>query len=100
MNPEIKQAWIDALTSGEYEQGKGSLLDNEGHYCCLGVLCDLALQEGVCDEVTGARLSSKVSRWSDLASWSPMVDGKFLINLNDNEGKTFEEIAKLIHDHL
>jgi hypothetical protein len=44
MNPEVKQKWIDALRSGEYEQGSEKLRSVSG-YCCLGVLCDLYAQE-------------------------------------------------------
>lgn len=55
MNPEIKRQWVDALRSGEYEQGYGQLRvlsDAVGDppsysYCCLGVLCDLAAKAGV-----------------------------------------------------
>ena len=46
MNSEIKQKWLEALRSGEYIQGKNHLA-KEGQYCCLGVLCDLAVQEGI-----------------------------------------------------
>jgi hypothetical protein len=31
--------WADALESGDYQQGKDSLITNDGKYCCLGVLC-------------------------------------------------------------
>ena len=44
MNPEVKQKWIDALRSGDYEQGSEKLRTPNG-YCCLGVLCDLYAQE-------------------------------------------------------
>jgi hypothetical protein len=44
MNTEIKQKWIDALRSGDYQQGTGRLRSNDG-FCCLGVLCDLYAQE-------------------------------------------------------
>jgi hypothetical protein len=37
MNEQIKQRWIEALRSGEYEQTQGRLRDETG-YCCLGVL--------------------------------------------------------------
>ncbi len=52
MNPEIKASWVAALRSGEYDQGEGLLKFNEtetekASYCCLGVLCDLAVQAGV-----------------------------------------------------
>jgi hypothetical protein len=42
MNPEYKQRWIEALESGEYRQTSGHLHDEEGGYCCLGVLCKAA----------------------------------------------------------
>lgn len=41
MKPEIKQLWVDALDSGEYQQGIGQLKTIGNHFCCLGVLCDL-----------------------------------------------------------
>lgn len=50
MNPRIKQLWLGALRSGEYKQAKKSLRDgtDDGpdYFCCLGVLCDLAVQDG------------------------------------------------------
>lgn len=39
--PELRQQWLDALRSGDFEQGKMQLvLGDEFHqqYCCLGVL--------------------------------------------------------------
>ena len=44
MNTEVKQKWIDALRSGKYEQGSEKLRSVTG-YCCLGVLCDIYVQE-------------------------------------------------------
>ena len=41
MNQEIKAKWVNALRSGDYEQGQGALKNPNGQYCCLGVLCDL-----------------------------------------------------------
>lgn len=46
MDQEIKDRWLEALRSGEYEQGTG-YLSVDGKFCCLGVLCDLAEKEGV-----------------------------------------------------
>jgi len=40
-NKEIKQAWLEALKSGKYPHGTGSLKTDEGKYCCLGVLTDI-----------------------------------------------------------
>ena len=43
MNKEWKDKWVEALRSGEYKQGQGSLFehDNGGEYCCLGVLAEI-----------------------------------------------------------
>ena len=37
MNQKLKEKWVKALTSGEYQQGGGQL-ERHGAYCCLGVL--------------------------------------------------------------
>ncbi len=44
MNSQVKEKWIAALRSGEYQQGDGKLRNRDG-YCCLGVLCDLYSKE-------------------------------------------------------
>ncbi len=46
MSTELVKTWIEALRSGQYNQGKGYLKkifksDLYAQYCCLGVLCDL-----------------------------------------------------------
>jgi len=47
MDPGIRAAWVAALRSGEYQQGKANLRAADNTYCCLGVLCELAVQAGV-----------------------------------------------------
>lgn len=50
MNDDVKQKWLTALRSGDYEQGRAhlALITPEGaEYCCLGVLCDLAERAGL-----------------------------------------------------
>lgn len=48
MNPQIKAMWIEALESGDYVKGVNALHNEENNtYCCLGVLCDLAMRNGV-----------------------------------------------------
>lgn len=42
---EFARTWIQALRSGDYEQGKGYLVsrvEDKLRYCCLGVACDLS----------------------------------------------------------
>jgi hypothetical protein len=45
MNELIKQKWVEALTSGEYSQGKSCLNNGQGGFCCLGVLTDIYAKE-------------------------------------------------------
>lgn len=58
---ELRLLWLTALTSGEYQQAQSQLAmvqddedDDYGHpaltthlaYCCIGVLCDVAVNIG------------------------------------------------------
>lgn len=42
MNADIKSKWLEALRSGKYRQGRRRLRTEDGYYCGLGVLCDIA----------------------------------------------------------
>lgn len=114
MNPEIKAQWIAALRSGEYEQGIGAL-HCEGKFCCLGVLCDVAVRAGQKLQVTrraswveydgsGIFLPRSVIDWAGLNDDDPSItdaqgDDSWLSAQNDKE-RTFEEIADLIEAQL
>lgn len=40
--PKAKaERWVEALRSGEYEQGQGHLVNEYNEYCCLGVFAHL-----------------------------------------------------------
>ena len=51
MNEQIAKRWVDALRSGEYNQGEGFLcrIDANGrkYHCCLGVLCEILGAKGI-----------------------------------------------------
>lgn len=113
MNPEVKAAWLAALRSGEYAQTTQYLhrVSEDGHsYCCLGVLCDIAVKQGldlsvnttgVFDSIvqyngTDGVLPIAVMDWAGIQNEAGRFsDGGFLSAEND-EGKTFEEIAAII----
>lgn len=44
MKKAIAKKWVAALRSGDYQQGKGRLRNNQDQFCCLGVLCNLHAQ--------------------------------------------------------
>lgn len=131
MNPEIKKEWVAALRSGEYKQGTRYLhrtYSDGDVFCCLGVLCELAVkagqvssrpvglafqygsQEEPADGESRASLSvlpSAVVKWTGLKEGNPHVKFKLhgtmdehsLAWLNDG-GATFEEIAQAIEENL
>jgi len=115
MNPVAKELWLAALRSGEREQGKG-YLNVSDKFCCLGVLCEVAIESGVVvekekDQVGadhyyyyGGRSSyppQAVYVWSGLGGLTTAngPDMK-LSTLNDHDGKTFLEIADWIEENL
>jgi hypothetical protein len=119
MDEDVKAKWLDALRSGEYEQAEGALHVIEGgkeKFCCLGVLCDLAVQEGVdvtvrkepgesswkYDRENGV-LPRSVQRWAGLDAENPSVfhegDIDGIAALND-QGSTFDVLADLIEEQL
>jgi hypothetical protein len=97
MNPGIRAQWTAALRSGKYVQGYGQLRAGSGH-CCLGVLCDLAVQDGVVtwDGVSGAGfLPSEVAVWAGLVGEN--ARDPVLMTLGDGEEA---EAASLNDDHF
>lgn len=113
MNQEIKQRWVEALRSNQYQQTKGFLHDDIG-FCCLGVLCDLAVQDGVIEETSvndgdyfcydteSTLLPYEVVEWARLSSKDPKVvnNGETTLStLNDN-GNSFISIAEVIDHQL
>lgn len=132
MKPEIKARWIKALLSGDYEQTKFRLKskDSPNSYCCMGVLCDLYMQERgkewklKPDSATKAghgaayfceeqymEIPEEVLSWAGLTEEEMVVEIFIgsddepphlatLIELNDDHNYTFEDIAKVIKDEL
>lgn len=125
-NQEVMQRWVAALESGQYHQTDGALWRTAEHdgqasgHCCLGVLCDLAVQDGIIDPpvVTFDRdkgmiatfgesdtfLPEKVMEWAGLDENNPWVDfdrwgqeqTDNLAMLNDEASASFDEIADII----
>ena len=124
MKPEIKKLWVGALRSGKYEQGKYTLRSGD-EFCCLGVLCNLATQQGLDLRVVKVGqitfydyqrcgLPAKVLKWAGLDQDFPPSEwplawvsggcpvplpraGGTLAYLNDS-GRTFHEIAVAIEE--
>lgn len=59
MNENV-QKWLDALRSGDYEQGKSALRSGD-QYCCLGVACEVYRKETGQGEWQGRELAGGVT---------------------------------------
>lgn len=125
MNEEIKERWLARLRDGSRQQGEGRLEkirgDGTSEFCCLGVLCELAVEDGVItrtvtedEDVPLVRYdgeehypSAKVREWAGLEdARSSRVSGDVktreavdLARAND-EGKDFADIARYIERGL
>lgn len=121
MNQGIKELWLKALRSGEYQQGRDSLHPTPDTWCCLAVLCEIHRKAtGGQWERPGAYyrydgdsngLPRSVRNWAGLGTLRyPLIPYNGmevdLSVLNDGDEalsilpKSFSEIADLIEQHL
>lgn len=140
MKTEVKEKWITALRSGEFEQSIGMLQRTEAQdphfrnqklktgFCCLGVLCEIAVREAVIptprqdaaegsyfygagDNWNSCALPPEVTEWAELSSSDPVVrvtgapavagrGSMELSEVNDVLRYSFDEIADLIEAQL
>jgi len=120
VNADAKRLWVEALRSGDYQQGQGALstLSSDGggtRFCCLGVACEVAIANGVPVEkksTPSGSFSSYNAHVSFLppavAEWLGIDDAPTVIvnsrrraldALNDG-GRSFDAIADLIEAQL
>lgn len=105
MKYKVMKEWVKALRSGKYGQTTRRLTDNEGNFCCLGVLCDLYRKDkkiskkkafvGLCG--IGDVPDGTVVKWAGLKTHNPTTpsNGKSLAEMNDDR-KSFHDIADVI----
>lgn len=61
MREDIKDLWVRELRFGNISQLRAKLGDHTGARCCLGVLCDIAVEHGIIPPPTyRANLNSNV----------------------------------------
>jgi hypothetical protein len=116
MDPKVKKAWVKALRSGKYAQGKNTLARRKPHgktqYCCLGVLCDVTGVPRKGDTfLRGASITYVFGQGVDQnEAFVPYSIGEklglprktqdVLALMNDDENKNFNEIADYIEKEL
>jgi hypothetical protein len=104
VDQEIKTRWVEALRSGRYQQVTGKLRTEEG-YCCLGVLC-VAAELSISSDGFHVEEDYEDEDYDEdgYAPLNALVGGKSIVKalygLNDDERKTFPEIADYIEANL
>lgn len=126
MKKDIKQLWVEALRSDNYQQSYDRLRHrtmegNIGGYCALGVLCSLYEKEtndqlGESNWASGI-LPDAVVEWADLPSADPYLTMEYrweewdgtqgwheeymtISAWNDEQSKPFFELAEAIERQL
>ncbi|CAB4142522.1 hypothetical protein UFOVP434_16 [uncultured Caudovirales phage] len=101
MKKQYKEKWLTALRSGEYAQTTHTLSNAEG-FCCLGVLCDISPKmklenlAGKERDYSGDTLQDASLKFFGLSS----EEQEKLIEMNDDNGKSFKQIANWIEKNL
>ena len=109
---ELAERWAEALRSGDYKQGGGTLRQrhpNGDRWCCLGVLVEELRNLGAYDaqwhgagtvygiEEADGSLPERVQALLGMDPEGTYESAKFA-HLNDTERLTFDEIADVIED--
>lgn len=112
MNPKVKKMFVKALRSGKYRQTY-NILHLENSFCVLGVLCNLYIkkhkdaqwrnQVGVTEYFISMNRDFSFSfPPKEILDWSGLEEGdaNLLIELNDEDEKTFSWLANFIEKKL
>jgi hypothetical protein len=86
VNREHVQLWVEALESGEFEQGRNQLRNPTGlietpsreikyNYCCLGVAVEVALRNGYVPQEHTNTLGTRVEEYDHMSTvlWPGVV---------------------------
>jgi hypothetical protein len=113
----VRKLWVEALESGEYRQETGQLAKHYSpskggtSYCCLGVLCELAVKHGIIPAPSKEAgvyvyadnhllVPDEVKDWVGLSDTSGTYNDNYstytLANMNDVDMDSFAEIAEFI----
>jgi hypothetical protein len=98
----VATMWVAALRSGDTKQTRNRLGTMRGSRCCLGVLCDLAVKEGIILSFRNGEqwLPEKVARWAGINTFAqygpPSIRQRSLVEDNDKSKCSFAQIADII----
>lgn len=79
MNEDIKKEWVRRLRSKDYKQGQNVLrhepLNGPTEYCCLGVLCEIAVEAGIAER-TGLPGSDEFDDLLRVVNYKTVLDDR------------------------
>lgn len=87
MHAELKAKWVAALREPDRKQIKGALHSSNGQ-CCLGVLCEIVVAEGL---IPGLVVDRHDTGFVDVAP----VDATWIVTYDDQASVLPPEIAEL-----
>lgn len=94
---KLKTKWIEVLRSGKYSQCRNKLRSQDGEkYCAIGVLLNI-INETAWKRNNGHYIWLKPNYYGH---YLQETDLQKIIDLNDIDGFTFEEIADWIENEL
>ena len=112
LKDEVKSAWLEALRSGQYTQGRGALRADD-RYCCLGVLCDVYRKNvGIGQWTFHEKCTNSFIAGQESFFFPPIMVGEWafgqdekrlydtLAVMNDKHEQDFESIAEYIELEL
>lgn len=106
MKKDIKETWLRALRGnspeGVYKQGIGYLSDKNGCFCALGVLVNETVGFTDTSRGNGRIRGMTTDLTTELAQKFDLLWPKrnIVMSMNDNEERTFDEIADWIETNL
>lgn len=103
LDQKFKKKWVSALKSGKFEKRMGKLKGN-GRHCCLGVACELlpgfkwgqSYKDSHPTKTDDVSLNYIIRKLIGLS----IAEEAVLINMNDEQRKSFKEIADHISKNL
>jgi hypothetical protein len=91
IDKDIKEKWVEALRSGEFKQGRGQF-QSRGALCCIAVgFSIVAPSEDITRHTTACGMD---------ALGLTEKQKNALVLMNDDDGKSFAEIADYIEANL
>ncbi len=110
MDKHVAERWVEALRSGQYQQGQDYLHPTRESFCCLGVLCDLyRVEQGKGEWAMEAFfpgpdnehredgvLPAPVMEWAGMQTSDGGYSGEMSLAAANDEGAAFPELAALI----